>query len=120
MICSVTPCGDDVPGGQAAAVRPVGHLAVHLGRQDHLVAAAPALREPAPDDLFGDALTELPAVDVGGVEEVDALLKCPVHDGEAVRLGGLRPEVHRAETQAAHLQTGATQVRVLHAGNSAT
>ena len=56
----------------------------------------------------------LPAVDVGGVEEVDAQLQRPVHDGEAVGFGGLRAEVHRAQAQPADLQPGAAEIDVLH------
>ena len=53
-------------------VGPVAHVAVDLGRQHDLLAPPAALREPAADDLLGDAFALLPAVDVGGVEEVDA------------------------------------------------
>ena len=42
------------------------------------------------------------AVDVRGVEEVDAELERPVHDRVAVALVGLRAEVHRPEAQRGH------------------
>jgi len=74
-----------------------------------------ALRQPAADDLLGDALARLPAVDVRRVEEVDAELEGPVHDGGAVGFAGERTEVHRAEAETAHLHTGTPEPDVLHA-----
>src|SRR5262249_22116815 len=103
----------------ALVVGPVAGLAVDLGGQHDLVPPAAAVVEPAPQDLLGDPLAQLPAVYIGGVEEVEAVLECPVHDGVAVGLGRLRPEVHRAQAQPAHPQTGATQIRVFHGANSA-
>src|SRR5262249_36437946 len=76
--------------------------------------AAAALREPATDDLLGDALAGLPAVDVRRIEEVDPELQRTVHDGEAVGLRGERAEVHGAETEATHLEPGAAEPDVLH------
>src|ERR1035438_5977018 len=38
----------DVEGGKAGRVGPIPHGAEDLGGQDHLIAAAPALGEPAP------------------------------------------------------------------------
>ena len=58
---------------EAAFVGPVAHIAVDFGGDDDFLAPPAALREPAPDDLLGDAFALFPAVDVGGVEEVDAL-----------------------------------------------
>ena len=104
----------DVQRRQLVLVGPVAHRPVQLGRQDHLVAAPAALGEPAADDLLGDALALLPAVDVGGVEEVDALLEGPVHDRVGVLLGGLRTEVHRAQAQPADQQPGPSEMGVLH------
>ena len=97
------------PTGRAS-FGPVAHRAVDLGRQHDLLAPPAALRQPAPDDLLGDALAVLAAVDVGGVEEVDAQLQRLVHDREAVGLARLRPEVHRAQAQPADLQAGAAEV----------
>src|SRR5439155_20843713 len=71
-------------------------------------------REPAADDLLGHALARLPAVNVGGVEEVEAAIERAIHDREAFRLGGLGPEVHRAETEPAHLEARATELHVFH------
>ncbi len=98
----------DVQGGEAVVIGPVAHAAVDLGGQDDLLAASAALGEPAPDDLFGDAFADLPAVDVGGVEEVDAEFEGLVHDGEGLFFGGLRAEVHGAEAEAGDLAAGAT------------
>jgi hypothetical protein len=44
-----------------------------------------------------------PAVDVGGVEEVDAVLERLVHDREAGCLVGYPAEVHRPERETADL-----------------
>ena len=46
----------DVVGGQAALVGPVAHPAVDLGGQHDPLAPSAALRQPAADDLLGDAL----------------------------------------------------------------
>jgi hypothetical protein len=105
---------DDVARGQALVVGALAHPAVHLRRDHHRFAPTPALREPPPDDLLGDAFAELPAVHVGRVVELDAEVERAIHDLEAVRLGGLRAEVHRAETQARDAQPGAAEVCVLH------
>ncbi len=106
--------GDDVAEGQPLLVGPFAHPAVHLGGEHDLVAAPAALGEPPADDLLGDTLAELPSVDVGRVEEVDAVLERAVHDGVAVGFGGLGAEVHRAEAQPADRQAGAAEIRVLH------
>jgi hypothetical protein len=70
--------------GQERLVGPVAHAAVELGGDHRLLPAAAAFREPPADDLLGDALTGLPAVDVGGVEEVKPGVMCRVHDRVAV------------------------------------
>src|SRR5262249_17035045 len=105
----------DVQGRQAIVVRSLAHAAVDLGRQDDALATSTALRQPAADDLLGDALARLPAVDVGRVEEVDAELEGPVHDGAAVGFAGEWTEVHRAQAETAHLHTGTPEPDVLHA-----
>src|SRR5262249_1388241 len=96
----------DVERGEPLVVRSLAHAALDLGRQDDLLAPPAALLEPATDDLLGHALTRLPAVDVRGVEEVEAQLERMVHDGEAVRLAGVRTEVHGAEAERAHPNAG--------------
>src|SRR5262249_511596 len=99
---------------QAALVGPLAHAAEDFGRQDDALATPPTLGQPATDDLLGGALARLPAVDVRRIEEVDAQLDRPVHDGGAVGLGGQRAEVHGAEAQPAHLDPSATEADVLH------
>src|ERR1700683_2018684 len=108
----------DVPGRKKGVVGPVAHRSVDLCGDDHLLAAAPTLREPSADDLLGDALAFLPSVDVGGVEEVEAGIERRVHDLVRCRLVGLRTEVHGAEAQTADGQTGTTEMRVFHAPES--
>src|SRR5690606_34478266 len=111
----------EVARREAAVVGAVAHLAVDLGGEDDLLAPAAALREPAPDDLLSMAEIALLApltVAVGRVKEVDAEVERLVHDGEAVRLRGLRTEVHRAQAQRADLQAGASKVDVVHAFSS--
>jgi hypothetical protein len=77
----------DLGRGEAAIVRVVGHLAEHLGRQDVAVA------RPAGEDLPPGGLGGAAAVDVGGVEEVDAGLEGGVGAGaglvglDAARVG---------------------------------
>ena len=93
------------------------HVAVELGREDGALAALAALREPAADDLLRRAASALAAVDVRGVEEVDAELVGAVHDRERVGLAGLRAEVHGAQDGAGDGQTGAAEIRVLHASS---
>src|SRR3712207_2500067 len=105
---------DQVPGGEERVVGPVAHRAVDLGGQHRLLAALAAAGEPAAEHLLGAPLARVEAVDVRGVEEVDALGQCPVHDRVGVELLGLPPEVHRAEAQAGDRQAAASQVRVLH------
>jgi hypothetical protein len=73
-----------------------------LGGQDHRVPAAASLGKPASQDLLGVALLAAPAVDVGGVEEIDAKLQGPIHDLETLFLGGVPAEVHGAQTDVAH------------------
>jgi hypothetical protein len=43
-----------------------------------------------------------PAIDVSGVEEIDAEFQGPVHDLEAFFLGGAPAEVHGAQTDVAY------------------
>jgi hypothetical protein len=103
----------DVQGGEAAIVPARTHLAEDLGRQHDLV-ALPAAGEPAADDLLGAALVLLPAVDVRGVHEGDALLQGAVEDREGVLLRGVGAEVHRAEHESGDGGAGAAELGVLH------
>ena len=105
----------DVQRRQLVPVGPaVAHEAVELGREDGLVAALAALREPRAEDLLGPAAVLAPAVHVGGVEEVDAVLVGLVHDRVRGGLVGLRTEVHRPEDEPGHAQAGPAEVGVLH------
>ncbi len=63
----------------------VAHRAVHLGREDDLV--APAVREGLADDLLRLA----PGVDIGGVDEVDPGVEGAVDDRDAVVVVGVAP-----------------------------
>ncbi len=93
----------DVERREPLLVRPVPHVAEYLGGEHDFFAPAASLGEPAPDNLLGDALADLPTVDVGGVEEVDPELKRAVHDPECVRLACMRAEIHRSKAEAADL-----------------
>src|SRR4029079_13481543 len=102
----------DLIARQPAVVGVVGHLAPHLGREDVRVARA-AAEDLAPGTLSGAA-----AVDVGGVEEVDARLECRIRtparllEADAARIREPRPEgdfrdleVRRAQLAVAHLRS---------------
>ena len=104
----------DVKRGELRVVRSVAHWVVDLRREDDLLAPPAALREPASDDLLGPPFAALPAVDVGGVEEVDPEVERLVHDDERVGLARLRTEVHRAEAKPADAETRATEADVAH------
>src|SRR5688572_30115486 len=52
----------DMKGRQSRLVGPVAHAAIDLGGQHDLVAPPAALRQPAPDDLFGDAFADFPSI----------------------------------------------------------
>jgi len=55
-----------------------------------------------------------PAIDVGGIEEIDAELEGPVHDPEALGLVGDPAEVHRAEAEVADEGAVGAETLVLH------
>src|SRR4029079_690644 len=84
----------DVERRQPALVRPVAHLAVDLGGEDGSLPSPTAGGEPAAEDPLG--ATPL-AVDVGRVEEVDAVVVGRVHDLVRVGLAGPLAEVHGAK-----------------------
>ena len=108
-----------VVGGQPAVVGAQAHRLVHLGGQDDVVAPPTAL-QPLTDRLLGAAVALghvgglRAAVDVGGVDVVDARVDGRVHEGEAGRSVCGVAEVHRAQPDPADQQTRATQVRVRH------
>jgi hypothetical protein len=109
----------DVIGRQATVVRAKSHRLVYLRGQDNVVAmrAAP---EPPADCLFRDAVSLFyirrlqAAIDVGGVEEVDADVSGGVHDRKTGRFVYRETEVHGPEADPANQQTRATQVTVRH------
>src|SRR5690606_29680962 len=78
------------------------------------------LRQPVADDLFGRAVALghvgrlRAAIDVGGVEEVDARVQRLVHDREARRPVRQLAKVHGAEGDAADAKAGAAEMRVIH------
>src|SRR6202043_3898872 len=88
----------------------VAHRAVHLGRQDDML--APAAGQRLADDLLGLAAR----VDVGGVDEVDPRVERPVDDADALVVVGVAPlaEHHGAETQWADVDAGASEIAMDH------
>jgi hypothetical protein len=89
-----------VVGGQVPVVWAGAHRLVDLRRENDPVTAS-ALGEPTANDLLRDPVTALhvgrlwPAVDAGGIEQVDASFECLVHDREAGGFVGGHAEVHR-------------------------
>ncbi len=105
-------------GGKPALHGQVIGIAVHISkdfcRENGFFAPSAALREPSADDFFGDPLPLLPAIHVSGIEKVDPQLQRLVHDGMALSLRRMRPEIHGAQTEAGNFQTRSTQRCVLH------
>ena len=104
----------DMECREPSLIRPVPHPAIDLRRQNHFFAAPAALREPPAENLLGDALADLPTIDIGGIEKVDLMLQSPIHYSEAVSLGCLGPEIHTSEAHATHAKPRSTEVDVLH------
>ena len=103
----------DLPSGQAGLVVgavSLAHGRVELGDEDDLLPAAAALGEPLADDLLAGAA----AIDIGGVEEGNALLNGLVHDAEAFLLVAQSAKGHGAQADAADVQTGLTNLVVDH------
>jgi hypothetical protein len=88
------------------------HAPEHFGSQHDLFAPTATLGQPAPDNLFGNAFTEFPTVNIRRVEKVNAQFQRSIHDGKAVGLGGLRAEVHRAQRQAADFKAGTAKMGI--------
>src|SRR5581483_3743214 len=79
----------------------IAHSIVKFGGHKHAVAPPVHCQR-----LAGDLLADAPAVDVGGVEEVDARLHRPVHDTDRVLFAGTAlgiPPVHASQAQHADL-----------------
>ena len=89
----------DIQRRKQALVRPIAHVSVNFRGHDDFLTPSAALGKPAPDNLLGDALAFLAAIDVGGIKEVDAQLDGFVHDGEGGLLIRLGAEVHRPQAQ---------------------
>ena len=89
----------------------VVHVAVELGGQEDVVAAALAGLQRLADDLLGLAA----GVDVGGVDDVDAGVEGAVDDRDRLVVVGVAPraEHHRAEGQRADLDAGAAERSVV-------
>jgi hypothetical protein len=124
MIClqplqAVLASPANVVGREAAVVRAAAHWLVHFGSQDDPV-APPTLGQPPADNLLRDAVALLhvwslgPAVDVRGVEEVDASLQRPVHDLKGGSLVRQLTEVHGSQSKPTDLQASAAKICVLH------
>src|SRR5258708_23539055 len=62
----------NVQSREARLIWPFTHLPVNLGRQHNFLPASTALSKPAPDDLFGNALTKFLPIDIGRIEKIDA------------------------------------------------
>jgi hypothetical protein len=94
----------------ARLVGPIAMSPYSLVASTVFLAAPYRLREPAPDDLICDAFALSSSRKTSAVsKKLDAVLRAPIHDGERIFFAGLRAEVHRAQTQALTLETGATQ-----------
>ena len=104
----------DVQRGELLLVRPVAHAPVHLCGHHHFLAPAAALGKPASHNLLGGAFADLPAVDIGGIEEINAEFERLIHNGEGVFLFRLGPEVHRPQAQPGNLQASPAKLCVFH------
>ena len=109
----------DVERGKLAVVRRRAARVVDL-RRDHDALTPPiTLREPTAHDGLGQFAAV--AVDVGGVEEVQPELETAIDDAERLVLVGLHAtplgphaEVHGAETQWAHAESGTSKKSIVH------
>jgi hypothetical protein len=106
--------GDNPAAGVAALVGVGAHGAVELGGEHDVV--APAAQRLA-HDPFGFAIA---AVDVGGIDEVDARVEGPVNDLDAVVGVGVaeRAEHHGTQAIGGDLDAGAAQGARAHEGSS--
>ena len=104
----------DMPGREFGFVGPVPHASEDFGGQHDFVPPASALRQPAADDLFGNALAGLFAVHIGGIEKVDAHIQRAIHDGPTVAFGGEGTKIHGAQTEPADFEPGPAKVSVFH------
>lgn len=87
----------------------IAHRPKGLGGQHDVV--------PSTGNRPTDQHLRLPlAVDVGGVEDIDAGIERGIDDRGCLVLGGVaeRAEVHGAQREGADLDSGTTQCAVLH------
>src|SRR5688572_33107033 len=101
---------DDVAARLAHVVGAFAHLTVELGREHDVVALAVA-GEGVTDRLLALAA---PAVDVGGVDEVDAGVEGAGDDRGGVFGVGLAAEHHGAEAEVGDLHAGPAEETVFH------
>ena len=47
-------------------------------------------------------------------EEINPQIQCPIHDGKTFGLACLRPEIHRSQTEMAHVEARSTKMNVFH------
>jgi len=99
----------EVEAAGAVVVGSLAHGGDALGGQDHVIALAIGLQHVAQDLLGGAA-----AVDVSGVDEVDATLECDVGDARGLGLVGAVAPGHRAQAQLRDAHAAAPQLSVLH------
>jgi hypothetical protein len=98
---------EDVPAGVAALVGPLAHFHGDLGGDDEVVAVAL--------DGLADAGLRLPcAVDVGCVDEGDALFTGFVEDGGGSGGVDAAAEVVAADADGGDLEAGGAEVAVSH------
>jgi len=100
---------DYVKSAVAEGVRFVGHSPVDLCRQKDVVAFAVPLQRFS-HELFGGTT----AIDVGGVEEVNAFTDRVVDDLAGVFKVGLLAEHHAAQNDGANVNTGSAEEVVFH------
>ncbi len=104
----------DVQSRQPRLIRPIAHPTEHLRCQYNFFTPSPTLSEPTPHNLLGPAFADFPTIDVRRVEKVEAQLQRSIHDGKTVCLVGLRPKVHRAETEPADFHASPTEMNIFH------
>jgi len=95
---------DDVEAAVANEVWLVGHTSVDLGCKEYAVSLAVAF-ECFTNELFGCAF----AVNVCGIEEVDAFADCVVDYFAGVFKIGFLTEHHAAENEGAYVDAGAAE-----------
>ncbi len=92
----------------ALQVRTVAHRHAELGRDDNLAAA---ISERFAEQLFGGAAI---AVDVGGVEQRDALVERLMHDGARLFRVASHAEVVASEADGRNLESRVAKIAKFH------